>query len=110
MFKRRETAQSDRNTARVTGRGRWKEGGGGRLRQAWQVKGVRYCILSIVRNWKGHILMYISQRFLLLLCGASCCRRADREVQVARGAMMRVWIRVDSEGSRNSWAQDILGT
>lgn len=30
--------------------------------------------------------------------------------QVARGAMMRVWIRVDSEGSRNSWAQDILGT
>lgn len=38
MFKRQEKVQCDRNTVEVTGRGRWKEDGGGRLCQAWQVK------------------------------------------------------------------------
>lgn len=78
MSKRREKVQCDKNIVGVIGRGRWKEDGEGRLRQAWQVKGVLNCILSIVRNWKGPALMYISQRSLWLLCGASYCSRADR--------------------------------
>lgn len=109
MLKRPQKVQRDRNTGGVIGRGRRKADGGGRLRQAWQVKGVLNCIRSIVGNWKGHTPMYISQRSLCLLCGASYCRRADREVRVARRAMTRVWIRVDREGGRNRWAQDVLG-
>lgn len=41
---------------------------------------------------------------LWLLCGAS-----RQGVQVARGAMMRVWISVDSEVSRNEMGSGYIG-